>query len=261
MENRIHQLFQTRPSGILSVFFTAGYPELENTVPIIEELAAAGVDLIEIGMPYSDPIADGETIQQSNQIALQNGISIEKLFKQLQGLREKVDIPLILMGYVNPVLQYGMENFLAKAAAVGIDGLILPDLPMYEYQTFYQEMFARHGLSNIFLLTPQTSEKRIRQIDEASNGFLYVVSSASTTGKTVGFGPEQQAYFSRLQQMKLRNPMLVGFGISDHQTYLQACEHTSGAIIGSAFIKALSGPGTITDKVHTFVRNIRQPFS
>jgi tryptophan synthase alpha chain len=259
MKNRIHQLFERKDSDILSVFFTAGYPELEDTVPIIEELAAAGVDLIEIGMPFSDPIADGSTIQHSNQIALQNGISIAKLFAQLEGIREKMDIPLILMGYLNPVLQYGMEAFLAKAAEIGIDGLILPDLPRYEFETFYQDSFARHHLSNVFLVTPQTSASRIRQIDELSDGFIYVVSTDSTTGKTQGFGPAQTAYFSRLQAMQLKNPLLVGFGISNHETYTAACQHASGAIIGSAFIKALGEEGSISERISRFVAKIKEP--
>lgn len=259
MPNRLTELFTRKPSDILSVFFTAGYPELEATVPIIESLAAEGVDLIEIGMPYSDPIADGATIQQSSQIALQNGISIEKLFVQLADIRERVDIPLILMGYVNPVLQYGMERFLQKAAQVGIDGLILPDLPMYEYQTFYRQQFEAAGLSNVFLVTPQTTAERIREIDEISQGFIYVVSTDSTTGSTGGFGPAQEAYFARLNEMNLQNPLLVGFGISDHRTYQAACKSTSGAIIGSAFIKALGQPGALSHKVRAFVRSIRQP--
>ncbi|MEL6590743.1 MAG: tryptophan synthase subunit alpha, partial [Bacteroidota bacterium] len=213
--NRIQRLFQQKATNILSVFFTAGYPNLEDTVPIIESLVAHGVDLIEIGMPYSDPIADGETIQKSSMKALANGISIEKLFAQLSDIRQRVDIPLILMGYVNPVMQYGLERFLDKAAEIGIDGLILPDLPMHEYQTLYKEAFESRVLSNVFLVTPQTAEERIRLIDEQTDGFIYIVSTDSTTGKTSGFGEKTIDYFQRLQAMGLKNPGLIGFGISN----------------------------------------------
>lgn len=255
--NRIQRLFTQKPGDILSVFFTAGYPELDDTVPIIEALAAEGVDLIEIGMPYSDPIADGTTIQDSNTVALRNGISIERLFAQLEGIRDRVDIPLILMGYINPALQYGMDRFLEKAAALGIDGLILPDLPMYEYEKLYRTTFERHGLSQIFLITPQTSPERIRQIDALSQAFIYVVSTAATTGRTEGFGPEQVAYFERVRAMQLQNPCLIGFGIHDHATFQQAATYAHGAIIGSAFIKALAAEGRIAEKVAHFVRRIR----
>lgn len=255
--NRIQRLFQHKPQDLLSVYFTAGYPALEDTVPTIEALAAQGVDLIEIGMPYSDPIADGSTIQMSNTVALQNGISIAKLFEQLAGIRERVDLPLILMGYLNPVLQYGLERFLEKAASLGIDGLILPDLPMYEYEKLYRERFEAHDLPHIFLITPQTSEERIRQIDAVSRGFIYVVSTAATTGRTEGFGPEQVAYFQRVKAMDLQNPCLIGFGIHDHATYRQAADHAAGAIIGSAFIKAVSQDGPLGEKIGGFVRGIR----
>ncbi|MFK7921644.1 MAG: tryptophan synthase subunit alpha [Bacteroidia bacterium] len=255
--NRIQQLFQHKQGNILSVFFTAGFPELEDTSQIIQSLAANGVDMIEIGMPYSDPIADGETIQVSNMRALANGISINKLFEQLADIRKKVDIPLVLMGYFNPVMQYGIEQFLDKAAEVGIDGLILPDLPMFEYQTLFKEAFEERNLSNIFLITPQTTEARIRLIDESTDGFIYIVSTTSTTGKTSGFGEDTRAYFQRLEAMKLNNPGLIGFGISDNETFSTACNYAQGAIIGSAFIKALDKEGSIEERVKAFVNNIK----
>lgn len=256
MNNRINQLFQTRKEGILSVFFTAGYPQRDQTAAIIETLAASGADMIEIGIPYSDPIADGNTIQHSSQVALQNGMSLRLLFEQLEGIREKVDIPLLLMGYLNPVLQYGIEDFCARAAEIGIDGLILPDLPMYEYESTYQQLFAQHGLSNVFLVTPQTSEARIRKIDELTNGFIYLVSTDSTTGKAEAVSDVQEAYFSRIRQMDLRNPFLIGFGISDRSSFVKATNYASGAIIGSAFIKALGQTGALKENIRHFCQRI-----
>ncbi|GAB4421691.1 MAG: tryptophan synthase subunit alpha [Bacteroidia bacterium] len=257
--NRIQQLFERKQTDILSVFFTAGYPRLDDTVPIIEALAQAGVDMIEIGMPYSDPIADGPVIQMSNTVALANGISLEHIFDQLADIRQRVDTPLVLMGYINPVMQYGVGRFVAQAAATGIDGVILPDLPMYEYRAFYQPLFEAAGLRNIFLITPQTSDARIREIDAVSEGFIYMVSTDSTTGRTGSFDEVQQAYFARVAAMGLRNPRLIGFGIHDHATYRAACDHAQGAIIGSAFIKALGAYAESPDTVvGAFVRRIRQ---
>ncbi|MEM7373527.1 MAG: tryptophan synthase subunit alpha [Bacteroidota bacterium] len=250
MTNRIQGLFRQKPQNILSIFLTSGYPKLEDTRSTIIDLAKAGVDMIEIGMPFSDPIADGSTIQHSNQVALNNGITVAKIFEQLENIRSEVDIPLLLMGYLNPVMQYGMEAFCVRAAQIGIDGLILPDLPMMEYRNMYQELFQKHNLSNIFLVTPQTSEKRIQMIDKVSDSFIYVVSTDSTTGKTEGFGPQHLAYFERIQEMNLQNPTLVGFGISNHQTYSTVCQYSSGAIIGSAFIKALGRGETPEAFVH-----------
>jgi len=255
--NRITQLFKDRPTGILNIYFTAGYPQLDDTRTIIRELAAAGADMIEIGMPFSDPIADGGTIQMSNQAALNNGISLKRIFEQLEGIREEVDIPLIMMGYLNPVVQYGIENFVEKAAEIGIDGLILPDLPMYEYQSMYKELFESKGLSNIFLITPQTSDARIREIDSVSNGFIYVVSTDSTTGKTGTFGDTQKAYFQRINAMDLKSPTLIGFGIHDNATFRLASSHSNGAIIGSAFIKQLQKEGALGEKVGEFVNMIK----
>lgn len=258
MENRIQQLFAQKPKGLLSVYFTAGFPSLEDTVPIILELEKNGVDLIEIGMPFSDPLADGPTIQQSSEVAIRNGMTIPKLFAQLQDIRQHTQIPLVLMGYLNPVMQYGVERFMQKASELGIDGLILPDLPLSDYVREYKELFEQNGLSNIFLITPQTPEQRIREIDAHTNGFIYMVSSASVTGSTTGQSVVNTGYFERVNGMGLRNPGIIGFGIHNHDTFTQACNHASGAIIGSAFIKALAKEGSLTENISTFIRSIRQ---
>ncbi|WP_299708628.1 tryptophan synthase subunit alpha [uncultured Pontibacter sp.] len=258
MENRIQQLFAQKPQGLLSVYFTAGFPNLEDTVPIMLELEKNGVDLIEIGMPFSDPLADGPTIQQSSEVAIRNGMTIPKLFEQLQDIRQHTQIPLVLMGYLNPVMQYGMERFLQKASELGIDGLILPDLPLSDYVREYKALFERYGLSNIFLITPQTPEQRIREIDTHTNGFIYMVSSASVTGSTTGQSVVNTSYFERVNGMGLRNPGIIGFGIHNHDTFTQACNHASGAIIGSAFIKALAKEGNLHEKISTFIQSIRQ---
>ncbi|MDO6391532.1 tryptophan synthase subunit alpha [Pontibacter sp. BT731] len=258
MENRIQQLFAQKPEGLLSVYFTAGFPNLEDTVPIIMELEKNGVDLIEIGMPFSDPLADGPTIQQSSEVAIRNGLSIPKLFEQLQDIRQHTQIPLVLMGYLNPVMQYGVERFLCKASELGIDGLILPDLPLSDYVREYKALFEQNGLSNIFLITPQTPEQRIREIDTHTNGFIYMVSSASVTGTTTGQSVTNTAYFERVSGLGLRNPGIIGFGIHNHDTFTQACNHASGAIIGSAFIKALTKAGSLEENISTFIQSIRQ---
>lgn len=256
MKNRINQLFQDKKENILSVYFTAGYPQLDDTVSIIEKLVANGVDLIEIGMPFSDPVADGPVIQQSSLVALHNGMTIKKLFEQLQGIREKVNIPLILMGYLNPVIQFGIEEFCKKCAEVGIDGLILPDLPLNEYHDTYREVFARYNLHNILLITPQTSEKRLVEIDEASHGFIYMVSSSSTTGAKSSVADFHLDYFDRINKMNLTNPRLIGFGISNKETFDNACQYAQGAIIGSAFVKALGEDGSLDDKISNFVNQL-----
>lgn len=240
---------------LLSIYFTAGYPKLDDTIGILQQLEKSGVDLVEIGLPFSDPLADGPTIQESSQEALKNGMTTDLLFQQLKDIRETVSIPLIIMGYFNPVLQFGVENFCKKCAEVGIDGLILPDLPLAEYEEHYAEIFKRYGLLNIFLITPQTSEERIRQIDTASKGFIYMVSSASVTGSSEGFGKEQENYFERIASLKLNNPLIVGFGIQDSKTFSQATLHTNGAIIGSAFIKMLSEKGFAG--ISSFIKSIR----
>ena len=252
--NRIGETLQ-KEGPLLSIYFTAGYPDLEDTMPVLRALQASGVDMIEIGLPFSDPLADGPTIQESSTTALKNGMNTARLFKQLKEVRKEIHLPLILMGYFNPVLQFGVEAFCQKCAEVGIDGLILPDLPLEIYEREYKEIMDRYGLRMSFLITPQTSEERIRKIDAASDSFIYMVSSASTTGAKEGFGPEQTAYFERIGAMGLRNPQIVGFGISNAATFRQATKNAKGAIIGSAFIKHLTkeGPGGIP----SFIKKIR----
>ncbi|WP_318344194.1 tryptophan synthase subunit alpha [Flagellimonas baculiformis] len=252
--NRIKQKLQ-EDKKILSIYFTAGYPSLNDTVKIIQDLEKSGVDLIEIGLPFSDPLADGPTIQESSTAALKNGMTTTLLFEQLKDIRKTVSIPLILMGYFNPVLQYGVEAFCQKCEDIGIDGLILPDLPLDVYQEEYETIFKKHGLINVFLITPQTSDARIKAIDDASEGFIYMVSSASTTGAKEGFGKEQSAYFERIAAMNLKNPQIVGFGISNAQTFQQTTSKAKGAIIGSAFIKHLTQYGV--DGIDAFVGQIR----
>ena len=238
--NRIDEVFSKKKKGVLNIYFTAGYPKIDDTLRIARALEAAGVDLIEIGIPYSDPIADGPTIQDSSQKALDAGMSLKLLMKQLQDLRKYVKIPVILMGYINPVLQYGFTKFCQDCKGVGIDGVILPDLPMQEYVEMYQQTFEEHGIYNIFLMTPQTSEKRVFQINEASKGFIYMVSSASITGAKQEVSQAQIDYFERIQKMNLSVQRLIGFGISNKETFDNACQYASGAIIGSAFINQLN---------------------
>lgn len=258
MENRIKTLFERKPANLLSVYFTAGYPTLVATVPIILELEKNGVDLIEIGMPFSDPLADGPTIQQSSEIAIRNGMTIPKLFEQLKEIRNHTQLPLVLMGYLNPVMQYGVERFCQQAQEVGIDGIILPDLPLADYVREYKAIFEKYSLSKIFLVTPQTPEQRIREIDSHTNGFIYMVSSASVTGSTNGNAVINTDYFQRVKSMELRNPGIIGFGIHNNDTFTEACKHASGAIIGSAFIKALSKEGNLEENISTFIRGIRE---
>ena len=255
--NRIDRLFKSDKSGILSVYMTAGYPGLHDTIEVIRELSRNGVDMIEIGMPFSDPLADGPLLQVCNQQALENGMTLNLLFEQLGYIRESVDIPLLLMGYLNPVLHYGVEKFCKKARYVGMDGVILPDLPVREYTMHYRHYFRENDLHMIFLISPQTAENRIREIDSIGRGFIYMVSSASTTGVKSGFQPEQVKYFERIKAMDLNHPQLIGFGISTRETFEQASRYASGAIIGSAFMKSLMGEGTIPEKVSTFVNQIR----
>ncbi|MFH6994255.1 tryptophan synthase subunit alpha [Flavobacterium sp. FlaQc-48] len=252
--NRITQKLQ-EDKKILSIYFSAGYPNLNDTVQIIQDLEKNGVDLIEIGLPFSDPLADGPTIQASSTQALHNGMTTQILFDQLKNIRESVKIPLIIMGYFNPMLQYGVEAFCEKCAEIGIDGLIIPDLPVDVYADEYKAIFEKHGLINVFLITPQTSDERIRFIDSVSNGFIYMVSSASVTGSQSGFGNIQEDYFERISNMNLKNPQIIGFGISNKETFNQATKFAKGAIIGSAFIKHLSENGS--KKINEFVSAIR----
>lgn len=256
MKNRINQLFEAKKENILSVYFTAGFPNLNDTVEIIQELEKNGVDLIEIGIPFSDPTADGPTIQKSSEIALQNGMSLKTLFDQLKTMRETVNIPLILMGYFNPVYQFGVKQFCEKCAEIGIDGTILPDLPLDEFEQEYKSIFEKNNLHNILLITPQTSDERIHQIDLASNSFIYMVSSASITGVGKKVEDFKRDYFERVQNMNLKNPRLIGFGISDHSTFTNACKYASGAIIGSAFVKSFQTEKTIKESIAQFVKYI-----
>lgn len=256
--NRIDRLFEQKKEDILSIFFTAGHPQLEDTVPILEGLAKSGVDLVEIGIPFSDPLADGPVIQNSSGTALNNGMKLPYLMEQLQDIRSKIDIPLILMGYLNPVTIYGMERFAEDIAKIGIDGVILPDLPIYEFTNRYQSLFCANNLHNIFLISPQTPDERIRMIDAETDGFIYMVSSSSITGAKNEISDTQKAYFNRIKNMNLSNPALIGFGISNHETFRQACDYASGAIIGSAFIRHLDGwEGDLKEGIHHFVQKIR----
>ena len=235
---RIQDLFAKKKKDVISIYCTAGFPRLDSTLEVMKALQDNGADLIELGMPYSDPLADGPVIQASSGKALANGMTVATLFGQLQGFRSSIQVPVLLMGYMNPVLQYGFDKFCAAAAAAGVDGLILPDLPIYEFETEYGPVIKKYGLDFIFLVTPETSPERIRRVDALGEAFLYAVSSSSTTGKNKD--PEgQQAYFERLQQMGLRNPVLVGFSIRDRASFEAACRHTNGAIIGTAYIRAL----------------------
>lgn len=237
--NRIDALFQRKKENILSVFYTAGFPKLNATVEIASLLEKNGIDMLEIGIPYSDPLADGPVIQQSSTVAIDNGMTLQVLFKQLNAFRKKCNLPTLLMGYLNPVLQFGFEKFCVQCKAAGIDGLIIPDLPLSEFER-YEPVLKKNGLHFIFLITPQTSEERIRKIDTLSTGFIYMVSSASTTGKVAGFSNEQINYFKRIQRMQLKNPVLTGFGIHNAETFNGACKYSNGAIVGSHFLKLLS---------------------
>ncbi|WEK35128.1 MAG: tryptophan synthase subunit alpha [Candidatus Pseudobacter hemicellulosilyticus] len=253
--SRLQQLFDTKKNNVLNVYCTAGYPQLDSTLTIIRALQDSGADLVELGMPYSDPLADGPVIQASSSVALNNGMTIKKLLEQLQGFRKQVQLPVILMGYMNPILQYGFEKFCADAAAAGVDGLILPDLPEYEFETEYGPIIKAHGLDFIFLVTPETSAERVRRLDALSTGFLYAVSSSSTTGSEKDMS-KVDAYLQRLQGMQLKNPVLVGFGIRDRPSFEAACQHANGAIIGSAFVKALEGATDVAQATTAFVKGI-----
>ena len=255
-ENRLQQLFNSGKKNLLSVYFTAGYPTLDTTLGIAELLEQSGADFLEIGFPYSDPVADGPIIQHSSEVALQNGMSLNVLFDQLATLREKISIPVLLMGYFNPVVQYGVEQFCKKAADVGIDGIILPDLPMYEYELLYAPFFKENNLCNIFLVTPQTSAERIRKIDGLSDSFIYLLSASIITGSSIQQSDSIETYYQRVQQMNLKNPVIFGFGISDKQTFNKACSYGRGAIIGTRFVKLL-GEQSYMEKIPGFVKAIK----
>ncbi|MBL7769875.1 MAG: tryptophan synthase subunit alpha [Flavipsychrobacter sp.] len=253
--SRIQALFQQKHKRVLNVYCTAGYPELNSTLPVMESLQANGADLVELGIPYSDPLADGPVIQQSSAVALENGMTIATLFEQLDGFRNRITVPVILMGYMNPVLQYGFERFCADAARVGVDGLILPDLPEYEFETEYGSIIRKYGLDFIFLVTPETTEHRVKKLDGLSTGFLYAVSSSSTTGANKQMNSVQD-YLQRLASYQLKNPVLVGFGIKDRESFDAACAHANGAIIGTAYIKALEGAKEVGTATKEFLSTI-----
>ena len=255
--NRIDKLFSEKKKNILSVYFTAGHPTLNSTVEIIQELEKSGVDMIEIGIPFSDPLADGPVIQQSSQVALKNGMSLKLLFEQLKDIREKVNIPLLLMGYLNPVYQYGIEKFVKKAAEIGIDGTILPDLPVQEYLEEYKPIFSKYNFYNIFFIAPETEDERMKILDSNSQGFIYMVSSSSTTGIKSDIKEDQEAYFNRVKELNLRNPKVVGFGISNKDSFTKVCQYVEGAIIGSAFVRQLDqGKNNLKETISGFISSI-----
>ncbi|WP_419801636.1 tryptophan synthase subunit alpha [Mucilaginibacter sp.] len=257
MTNRLNQLFSAKKENLLSIYYTAGFPGLNSTVDIAEALEKAGVDFLEIGFPYSDPVADGPTIQHSSQTALDNGMNLNLLFEQLKDLRRRVTIPILLMGYFNPVVQFGVEKFCIKAVEVGADGVIIPDLPMYEYESLYKNHFIDNNLSNIFLVTPVTSEDRIRKIDALSQSFIYLLSSSSITGKNLEVSDTVELYFERIKNMHLKNPAVIGFGISGHAAFTKACKYANGAIVGSAFVKMLAREKDYLDKIPAFIDQIK----
>lgn len=256
MKNKINVLFERKKHNILSVFFTGGFPQLNDTGTIIRSLINNGVDMIEVGMPYSDPVADGPVIEKSDAVAISNGMTIRKLLQQLKELNYDGPVPLILMGYLNPVMQYGFEAFCRDAAASGVSGLILPDLPPVEFARELKDYTERYNLKFIFLITPETGEKRIRWLDDLSEGFIYAVSSSSITGRTTDSDLKEK-YFSRISSYGLQNPVLVGFGIKDHITFQQACRYTNGAIVGTAFINRISENRNFEEVAKKFARDIR----
>lgn len=256
--NRIKQLFNKKPKNILSVYFTAGYPAIDDTTNIITTLSGAGADMIEVGIPFSDPVADGPVIQGSNDSALRNGMTLPYLLEQLEGIRSKTQVPLILMGYLNPVMQYGIEAFLAQASKCGIDGIIIPDLPIAEYKAHYQSLFNSHNLEMIFLITPQTSAERVWEIDTLSDSFIYLVTASATTGSSISINAQQEAYFNSIKNLSLCNPLLAGFGIHNKEGFEQVCNHTNGAIIGSSFIKAIANRSSdLQNTIYNFVKTIQ----
>lgn len=256
--NRITQLFQTKKDGILSVYYTAGYPNLQDTVPILKELQKKGIHMVEVGIPFSDPMADGPVIQESATIALRNGMSLKLLFEQLNDIRPDITIPVLLMGYLNPIMQYGFERFCQDCVKAGIDGVVIPDLPYADYMQDYKEIAERYEIKVIMLITPETSEERIRLIDDNTSGFIYMVSSAATTGAQQSFDDQKQAYFRKINRMNLKNPRVVGFGISNKATFEAASSNSSGAIIGSKFIQLLGSEPTPAAAIDKLLETIRK---
>lgn len=259
MKNRLIHLFEQKKKNLLSIFFTAGYPRLEDTTMIAASLQDAGVDLIEIGIPFSDPLADGPVIQESNKVALANGMTVAILLEQVRTLRQTVHIPVLLMGYLNPIMQYGIERFVRDAAEAGIDGLIVPDLPLSEFEHHFLSLFQSHHISYVFLLAPTTSSSRLAEIERLSTSFIYAVSSSSTTGARSGFSPDQLSYFRTLQQHPFRLPVLIGFGISNRESFQTVCQYCAGGVIGSAFISQLYSGSDLGPAISQFVAAIR-PF-
>lgn len=256
--NRITNLFETKQNGILSVYFTAGYPKLDDTVIVLKELEKKGIDMVEVGIPFSDPMADGVVIQEAATQALHNGMTLHLLFDQLENIRPEVKIPVILMGYLNPIMQFGFEDFCRRCVETGVDGMIIPDLPFADYMSDYKEIADRYNLKMIMLITPETSEERIRLIDEHTSGFIYMVSSAATTGAQQSFDDQKQAYFRRINGMNLHNPRLVGFGISNKATLEAASSNSSGAIIGSKFIQLLKSEATAAGAVDSLLEALEK---
>lgn len=256
--NRINKLFKEKENNILSIYFTAGHPTLNTSAEIIEGLESNGVDMIEIGIPFSDPLADGLVIQKSSQKALENGMTLKILLEEIKDIRTNVKIPLLLMGYFNTVLKFGVEEFCKQISQIGIDGVILPDLPLSVYKDEYQSMFKQYGIIPVFLITPSTPEYRIRETEELSEGFIYMVSTSSTTGAKQGFSEDNMAYFKRISDMNLKVPVVTGFGISNKETFDQACKHSEGAIIGSAFVKAVAVEGELNEKIGSFIKTIKE---
>lgn len=253
--NSIQKIFQEKDQNLLSIYFTCGYPELNDTSKVIKALENNNVDFIEVGLPYSDPLADGPTIQDSSQQALKNGINLDVVFNQLMEIKVSNNTPLVLMGYLNQMLKYGEDKFCKKVVECGIDTLIIPDLPMVEFENHYQQLFEKYGLTNVFLITPHTSEERIQKIDNYTNAFIYVVASASITGAKGEISDQQIAYFERIKAMNLKSKLIIGFGISDNKTFTTACNYANGAIIGSAFIKSLKTNGV--SGIENFISGIR----
>lgn len=255
--NRINKLFQEKQGKVFSIYFTAGHPQPNTAASIIADLEQSGVDLIEIGMPFSDPLADGPVIQKSSQYAIDNGMSLKKLLTEIKDIRQTVKIPLILMGYFNTVLRFGVEEFCKQVSAIGIDGVILPDLPLEVYEDEYEAIFTKYNVIPVFLITPQTASERILQTNALSKGFIYMVSTASTTGAQSGYTDESTAYFKRINDMDLSVPVLTGFGISDKISFNQATEFSAGGIIGSAFVKALQESDNTSNAIQSFVEKFK----